>query len=107
MAKQREQESSIDAVQIPLSWTVPENIVARYATNLVVQRLENEFLISFFEVKPPILFGNPEQVIEQAKGIDQIKAVCIAQIFIATEKMPEFLRALQEKLNPNNQSSES
>ena len=44
-------EIKVKQLEFPLDWVVPDHIVARYATNMVVQHGENEFFISFFEVK--------------------------------------------------------
>jgi len=85
-------------VEVPLEWNIPDNLVARYATNMIVQRAENEFLISFFEVKPPLFLGNPNEIIEQAKQIKSVRANCVAQIFVAADKMPSFVEALQRTL---------
>jgi len=45
---------------LPIKWQIPEDLISRYATNLVVQHTEHEFTISFFEAEPPILLGTPE-----------------------------------------------
>ena len=99
MAKAKEQKAQKEVLHFPLSWHVPEDLVARYASNMVVQRLENEYLISFFEIKPPIVLGSPEEIKEQTKEIRDIKATYVAQIFISEDKMPVFIKALQENLN--------
>ena len=84
--------------ELPLEWNIPDDIIARYATNLVVQRLENEYLISFFEVKPPILLGEPADIIEKLKEINSVRANCVAQIIISANKMPDFIKALENNL---------
>ncbi len=87
------------SVLLPLEWNVPDDLVARYATNMVVQRAENEFLISFFEVKPPIILGEPEQIVAQVKNLKSMKAKCVAQIIVAADKMPDFVKAFTDNLN--------
>ncbi len=96
MAKVKEQKAQKEVLTFPVTWHIPDDLVARYATNMVVQRLENEYLISFFEIKPPIILGNPEEISEQAKDIKDIKATCVAQIIVAAEKMPNFIHTLEE-----------
>lgn len=88
-------ETNEKGVELPIEWNVPDEIVARYATNMVVQRLENEFLISFFEIKPPIFLGDPEVIAEKWKKIETAQANCVAQIIIAHNKLPSFIDALQ------------
>jgi len=88
-------KKKIDEIKAPIDWNVPDCTIARYATNMVVQRLENEFLISFFETKPPIILGDPDTIQQKIQEIKSIQADCIAQIFVASEKMPNFIDALQ------------
>jgi len=88
-----------EEIQLPINWNIPEDIVARYATNMVIQRLENEFLISFFEIKPPIIIDSPEKVIEKLKDMKLIQANCVAQIIIAHNKLPSFIDALKRNFD--------
>lgn len=104
--KKKSGELIVTDLVFPLDWNVPEKLEAKYATNMVVQRLENEYLISFFEVKPPILLGDPESILEKAKSIKSIQANCVAQIIIAAEKMPSFVTALQDNLKRTMKSAE-
>jgi len=94
MAKQK----TIPGKELPIDWHVPDDVLVRYASNMVVQRLENEYLISFFEVRPPIFLGTPEQIIQQANNLVSIRANCIAQIYVAANKMPEFAKVFQQHL---------
>jgi len=91
-------ENEVMGVRLPLEWYVPGDLVARYATNMVIQRSENEFIISFFEVKPPLILGTPESVAEQVEKMKSIRATCIAQIIVAADKMPSFVDVLQRNL---------
>lgn len=83
---------------IPIEWNISDDIVARYATNMLVQSGENEFFVSFFESRPPLLLGTPEQISKQVIGLKSVKANCVAQIIISAEKMPSFIEALQTSL---------
>jgi len=85
--------------QLPIEWYFPEDIISRYAMNLVVQHSEHEFIISFFEVERPLVFGPPEQVGARLKEIKSVRAKCVARIIVAAERMPEFVRVLQANLD--------
>ena len=98
MAKKQSLISSKTLIQSKIEWNVPPDLVARYATNLVVQRMENEYLISFFEIKPPILLGEKDEVIRMAKEMKYITANCVAQVIVAADKMPGFVEALSKNL---------
>ena len=80
----------------PLEWYISEGIVSHYATTMVVQHTGNEFIISFFEVVPPLLLGEPDEIKDKVKKIKSVRAECVARVIIANAKMPDFIKALQQ-----------
>jgi len=86
-----------ESLELPIEWYLPDSIVSRYATNMVVQRAEHEFIISFFEVKPPLILGEISATNAREK-IGSVRAECIARVVIAKERMPKFVEALQTNL---------
>jgi hypothetical protein len=88
-------ELTEQVVELPLEWHFPENLVTRYANNVVVQHGEHEFIISFFEVFPPILLGSPEETRTELDQIESVQANCVARIIIPWDRMPGFIKALQ------------
>jgi hypothetical protein len=95
VAEQEEKE----ILFIPIEWHFPEHIASRYATNLVVQSSQHEFIISFFEVRQPIVLGSPEERKAQLEQIKSVRAECVARIIVAAERMPEFIQALQVRVD--------
>lgn len=87
-----------DGVLLPIEWHISEEVTTKYATNLVIQHTEHEFIISFFEIYPPVLLGPPEGQKLQAEMIDTVRAECVARIVVASDRMPEFVRVLQDNL---------
>ena len=87
---------------IPIEWHIPDNIEPRYATNMVVQNLEHEFIISFFDMQPPVLIGGPEKIERVLQETTSIRARCLAQIIVARDRMPGFIKAFQDaaKISP-------
>jgi len=83
---------------LPLEWHIPDGILSRYVTNIVVQHTEHEFIISFFEVRPPIVLGSDEEKEAQLKQIDSVRAECVARIVVAADRLPDFIRVLNENL---------
>lgn len=79
---------------IPIDWYVPEGLISRYATNIIVQVTENEFVISFYELPPPIIFDPAKDL----KHLDSVTAECVARIIVAGNKMPEFLEVLSRQV---------
>lgn len=82
-----------EEVKIPIKWHMPENIISRYASNVLVHALENEFLISFFEIKPEIRLDPNTPLPKEAR------ADCIANIIMSPHKIPLFIDALTKQYN--------
>lgn len=91
-----DQDANDERREIPVEWHIGDNVISRYATNMVVQRTEHEFIISFFEIKPLILL-TPKDV-ERLEKIDSVRAECIARVVVAAERMPLFIQVLQTNL---------
>ncbi len=91
-----EKDSDAQAVEVPIEWHIPESLVSRYATNMIVQHSEHEFILSFFDTPPPLILG--ESRIDELKKIKSIRATCVAQIIVAKDRMPRFVDAMQENV---------
>jgi hypothetical protein len=90
--------SDVNQVLIPIEWYVPDDLVAKYATNMVVQKSKDEYFISFFEIKPPMFLGEPKEIIEKVKELNSVRATCVAQIIVSSGRMPDFVKALEKNL---------
>jgi hypothetical protein len=66
---------------------------------MIVQHGENEFIISFFEAIPPVLLGTPEDRKSTLEQMGSVRADCVARIIVAANKMPTFIKALQQNMN--------
>ena len=86
-------------VQVPIEWHISEDINSKYATNLVVQHSEHEFILDFFEMRRPLILGNPNQVREQWQKIESVRAECVAQIIVSPDRMQEFIDVMQAALD--------
>lgn len=85
-----EQPSSISRVPIRIEWVVPDDIRPQYATNFTVQRLEHEYLISMFQLMPPLIVGTPDQITQQVQDANSIQAKCIFQMLVAADRLQDF-----------------
>lgn len=85
-------ETSIkkEKIEVPLEWIVPENVGTPFATNMLVQRIENEFKLYFFETQPPPRFSNKEPI------PNKIKAFCVGSVIVTADRLPKFIDALQK-----------
>lgn len=93
-----EEEQQSQSLTLPIEWHVPDSIQSRYATNVLVQALHYEFIISFFETKLPPFIGQPEEVKAKFEQAGTIQAECIGRIIVAAEQLPSIINALQTSL---------
>jgi hypothetical protein len=83
-------------VAVPIEWDLPDGLITPFATNMVIQTIENEFKISFFEVKPKIHLSDSEPL------PNKIKAICIASVIVTADRLPKFIEVLQSQLDKYN-----
>jgi hypothetical protein len=81
---------------LPIEWFFPEGQIGRYANQVLVQNAQHECHVSFFEVRPPVLLGEPDEVREQTKNLKSVRAECVARIIVAKDFIPEIIKALQD-----------
>lgn len=80
-------------VTVPIKYTIPDSIIARFTTNIVVQIIKNEFKISFFEQNLPINLD------EKSKPPTEIQANCVASVIVTADRLPGFIEVLQRQLD--------
>jgi hypothetical protein len=78
--------------KVPIKWNISDEMVARYANNVVVNHSETEVVISFFETLPPLLLDKSEPLPEH------VDAHCVARIVMTPRQAMKFLGALQKNL---------
>jgi len=98
MTKKEEQKEQ--QLSLSIEWNIPDNIIARFATNIVVQRMENEFKISFFETKPPIILSDEDR--EKLKKAGTIRADCIGSIIVTPDRLRKFIQTMDKQLSEYN-----
>ncbi|MFA4909461.1 MAG: hypothetical protein WC649_00215 [Desulfobacteria bacterium] len=80
-------------VTVPIEWYVPEGVMTPFASNIVVQLVEDVFKISFFESKIPI------QLDATQPPPSKIRADCVTSVIITPNKLSQFIGVLQEQLD--------
>ncbi len=81
-------------IQLPIRWDTPVELPTMFATNLIVQRTAETFTISFFEIRPPILLGTPEQNQSTLSELKEVVAHCVVRVVVTPERMKEFVGVL-------------
>lgn len=98
MSEANQDEHVATEITLPIEWHIPDNIQSRYATNVIVQPGQFEFIISFFEAQLPIIMGQPEENRATLEQIGSIRAECVGKIIVAAEQLPVIITALQTTL---------
>jgi len=85
---------------IPIEWQIPDDLISPFASNMLVQTIENEFRVLFFETKPPLRLDDSVPLPEKAR------ADCVASVIVTADRMPKFIAALQSQLKKYHQPKE-
>jgi hypothetical protein len=88
-------DQNTSRILLPIEWHVPDDLVTRYANNLLVQHTEHEFIVSFFEMLPPLAVGSPEEQAAQLQAIGAVRAECVARVVVSADRMASFVEALR------------
>jgi hypothetical protein len=88
------QDQDEKGVPLPLKYLC-DGAVAQYATNLVVQHTEHEFILSFYQAHAPIIIGTPEERQRQLEQIDSVPASCVGRVIVTPKRMRDFLSVMQ------------
>lgn len=81
-------------IQLPIEWSFPNDLINRYANNMIVQHTSHEFIVSFFETIPPLVFGKSIEQEKQSETLKSVRSTCVARLIIHPERMGEFIQAL-------------
>ena len=86
---------AVQELKLGFNAALADSVSPGYATNLAVQRTEYEYILSFFEVLPPLLIGTPDAVMRQINGMEHAPTHCVARVIIARARIKEFADLLQ------------
>lgn len=95
MAKRKETSIKKNVQEEPklsIRWNIPETIITRFASNMVIQNIEGYFKLSFFELKPAI------HLIPPVSPPTEIVADCVGSIIVPPDKLPAFIDVLMKQL---------
>jgi hypothetical protein len=82
--------------EVFIDWQVSESLPTHFVNNITVQHTEHEFILTFYEVRRPVLLGPLAQ--EKLEQLESIPAVAVARIAVAAGRLPEFIEAMQSNL---------
>ncbi len=89
----------MEVVKIPIDYSHAEKITSQYANNVVIQHTDHEFVISFFEILPPVILGEIDDVRRGLEELEKLYAKCVSKIVVPIDVMPEIVKAFQINLD--------
>jgi hypothetical protein len=90
-----ESDEQSTSITLPIDWHVPEGFPTPYATNMFTQAGEYDMILSFFQAKPPLLTGTPEENKARLERLGEIRAECVSRVIIPADLVPKIIQALQ------------
>ncbi len=88
-----------NVIAVPFIREYPPGQVGVLANSFVIQHDGPEFHLLFFQNHPPVILGETEEEIKKAaKEVKAVKSVCVARLIVSAERLPSFIRAMQENL---------
>ena len=95
MAKRKEaspMETEQQKIPVPIKWNIPETIITRFASNMVVQTIEGYFKLLFFEIKPEI------RIVPSATPPSEMVAECVGSIIVPPNKLNAIIEVLTKQM---------
>lgn len=83
--------------QLQISFNVPIEMPSVFATNILVQQMEHEVLVSFYEIQPPLLLpGSNEAENLAILKKTGMRADCVAKVIIAKQRFGAFADVMKQ-----------
>lgn len=90
-----------------IDWSSAEHVPAEYANQLLSQVSQGEIFLTFAQLTPPVLVGDPEQQAAQARDMSSIPVKVIARLILCPERVEELLNVLGQSLEQHQRQQAS
>jgi hypothetical protein len=93
-------------IQLQVRFVSDPGVRTTYATNMMVQATDHEFILTFFEARPPFISGNtPDERRSAAAKLEAVEAVEVARVIIAPNRMQMFIDLLTNQIERRSATS--
>ncbi|MEK6409344.1 MAG: DUF3467 domain-containing protein [Acidobacteriota bacterium] len=77
----------------------PDDLPSHFVSHVVVQHQPDHFILSFFEVWPPVIVEETEEARRRAaEQIESVDAKCVARLVVTPSRMEEIVAVISENL---------
>jgi hypothetical protein len=87
-----------ESVQIPLVWIGAEEAPILMVTSFLGQSQDDEIVLTFGQMTPPILFGSEEDRLQQVQNIHYLPVKTIAKLGFTRQRLQELTEVLRQTL---------
>ena len=95
MALRGEEHMPDEQVELPFFFIGAEDVPIALSNMQVIQHVQQEFIITFGQFSPPIVFGSPEEQKEQVKSKPYLPVKTVARVAMSPQRLIELIKALQ------------
>ncbi len=86
-------------IQMQVRFVQDPTVRTAYATNMMIQATNSEFIVTFFEARPPMIVGStPDERRKAAAQLEAVDAVEVARVIIAPDRMQTFIDLLTQQI---------
>src|ERR1051326_1572986 len=89
-----------DGIQLFIDWNgAAQTKTVQHANQVVVQIVEHELNLSFFQFSPPVVLGSADDVQRQLRGVESVQPDCVARINMSTRTAKGLIQAIQKQFD--------
>lgn len=83
------------AFEVPIERHIPDGLPVLWSNHFVIQHTEQEFMLTFFQIAPPVLV---EPTDEEIEAIKSVRAIAVARIVVTPQEAHNVLEAMQKNV---------
>jgi hypothetical protein len=84
-----------EPIEIPIVWVGVEDAQVLFANQFLGQVEQEEIVLTFGQITPPVLLGSPEQRIQQAGRLGFVPVKTVARFGMTRARLEELIGVLQ------------
>lgn len=84
--------------EIRIERTMSEKVKTHFATNFAVQRTEEYFIITFYELFPPLIVGTDEERRAQLSELETIESKALTRVVVTPAHFRELMGHMESQL---------
>ena len=94
------EEPKKNALELTIDWHgAAQTKQVHHANQVIVQVVEHELNLSFFQFSLPVVLGSAEDVQRQLRGTEWIQPDCLARLNISSRTAKGLIKALEKQFD--------